>query len=59
MPMGMMPHGAHNAGTAKERDPALASDEPIYTEERPHTTAFIDGTLGPPAPPEISKEHQP
>lgn len=58
MPMGMMPHG-QGSGKEKERDPNLAADEPIYTEDRPHTTAFIDGAIGPPPPPEIKEQQQP
>jgi hypothetical protein len=38
-PMG---HGAgHNQGKEKRRDPNLAPDEELYTEDRPWTEAVI------------------
>ena len=56
MPMGAMPPRGQGSDNEKERDPALAADEPIYTEDRPHTKAFIDGTIGPPPPHEIKEQ---
>jgi hypothetical protein len=40
---GMAPmHGAgHNPGKEKRRDPKLAPDEDLYTEDRPWTEAVI------------------
>lgn len=62
LPMGggMMPHGASGGGSGKqsERDPDLAPDTPVYYEDRDHTPAFIDGSIGPPAPPEIKEQQQ-
>lgn len=58
MPMGpMAPPGGANSGKEKERNPDLAEEEAIYIEDRPHTTAFINGTIGPP-PPAEDKEQQ-
>ncbi|MDO3331373.1 PPE domain-containing protein [Mycobacteroides abscessus] len=58
MPMGgMAPPGGSNSGKEKERNADLAPEEAIYIEDRPHTTAFINGTIGPP-PPAEDKEQQ-
>ena len=40
--MAPMGHGAgHNQGKEKRRDPNLAPDEELYTEDRPWTEAVI------------------
>jgi hypothetical protein len=40
--MAPMGHGAgHNQGKEKRRDPSLAPDEDLYTEDRPWTEAVI------------------
>lgn len=59
MPMGGMPMGGGaNSGKDKDRDSDIAPDEPVYVEERPHTTAFINGTIGPPPPGDAGEKEQ-
>ncbi|TEA09172.1 PPE domain-containing protein [Mycobacteroides salmoniphilum] len=58
-PGGMMPHGANQgSGKQNDRNPGTSPDTPIYIEDREHTNAFVDGTVGPPPPPEIKEQQQ-
>ncbi|MEX7469129.1 PPE domain-containing protein [Mycobacterium adipatum] len=57
MPMGMMPPGAGRGGESdKNREGDLNPDEAIYVEDRPNTSAFLGGRIGPEPPPEAKEE---